>query len=96
MMDQARTDPARCLAATHATQADPATCAAHLHEAAGVAALIGAKRLHGVLQQAEQACRVGDRVAIRDNCAALADVWTETERGLAEQPDHDGTATAKR
>jgi PAS domain S-box-containing protein len=86
LLDQARRDLTRCLAAATAAMDAPEACAAHLHEAAGVAALIGARRLHALLQQGEQACRSNDRKGIESTCATLASVWAETDQSFARGP----------
>lgn len=86
LLEQARRDLTRCIAAATTATDDPETCAAHLHEAAGVAALIGARRLHALLQQGEKACRATDRKGIETTCAALAPVWAETERSFDRVP----------
>ncbi|THD82313.1 response regulator [Aliigemmobacter aestuarii] len=83
MLDQARHDLSRCIAAAVAATADPETCASHLHEAAGVAALIGARRLHALLQQGEQDCKSADRTELEATCTAIASAWSETERSLS-------------
>jgi PAS domain S-box-containing protein len=90
MLDQARADLTRCLAAVAAATSDPGACAAHLHEAAGVAALIGAGRLHALLQEGEQACHAADSGRIDSSCAALAGVWAETQQALAGWHDRQG------
>jgi CheY-like chemotaxis protein len=82
MLDQARQDLARCLASAAAATTDPQACAAHLHEAAGVAALIGAGRLHALLRDGEEACHAADLRRIDRSCESLAAVWAETERSL--------------
>jgi HPt (histidine-containing phosphotransfer) domain-containing protein len=86
LLEQARRDLTRCLAAATAATDDPNTCAAQLHEAAGVAALIGARRLHALLQQGEKACRANDRKGIEATCAALSAVWVDTEQSLGRVP----------
>ena len=93
-MDRARQDMQRCLAAAKAAATDLPACAAHLHEAAGVAALIGARRLHAQLQQAEAACRNSDRHAVQSALPALAALWAQTDRAFQDQQGGEAHAGA--
>ncbi len=89
MLDQAGRDLSRCIAAATAAMQDPATCAAQLHEAAGVAALVGARRLHALLQQAEHDCRASDQDLMAARCAEIADVLVATQVALADRPESE-------
>ncbi|QYZ69231.1 hybrid sensor histidine kinase/response regulator [Neotabrizicola shimadae] len=79
LFDQARSDLGRCIAGIGtATPTSPGLLAT-LHEAAGVAAVIGARRLHALLQAAEAEAGSGDAGRIARACAPLADTWQKTE-----------------
>lgn len=64
---------------------DDHQAAARLHELAGLAATVGARSLHGVLSQAEQALRAGDRQAAEAALAELPALWQATQAQLAEK-----------
>lgn len=80
LIDQARIDLSRCRSAAGA--GDPEARAATLHQAAGVAAVIGAKPLHAQLQQAEAALRAGNPNAMDIALAPLDALWDDTDHAL--------------
>lgn len=82
LFDQARADLTRCLSRIGTASPAPEGLAATLHEAAGVAAVIGARRLHALLQAAEAEAASGNALRIAETCAPLAETWRETEAAL--------------
>ena len=94
LFEQARADLTRCLERSGSGTPALDGLAATLHEAAGVAAIIGACRLHALLQAAEAIAASGDASRALSSCAPLRETWEQSERELMRELLSDRSAVS--